>query len=96
MDLGRIRRLLLGIVVGASFGVVIGALVASWILGRAAGADDIGRGVAIALAAALAFGVTGGVVGWRVDVGDAAPLRPEDVEGSALPSGAAADGEQFE
>ncbi len=65
MDVPRFRRLLLGLVVGASFGLVVGALVASWVLGRAAGSADLGPGIAISLVGVAAGSVGGAVIGWR-------------------------------
>ena len=70
-----IRRLLLGVVVGASFGLVIGALVASWVLGRAAGSTELVRGIGISLAAVGVGAVAGGVLAWRSTRGGGDPPR---------------------
>ena len=58
---GRIGRILLGFVVGASFGIAIGALVASWVYGveaiedRAVEASYLAAGITIAAAMVGAF-----------------------------------------
>lgn len=66
-DFARIRRILLGFVVGASFGLLIGAIIASWVLGRAAGDAEIEKGTLISIGAAVALGVVGAIVAARTD-----------------------------
>lgn len=75
-DFARIRRILLGFVVGASFGLLIGAIVASWVLGRAAGDAEIGRGTLISIGVAVALGIAGAWVAARAD--SDAPTSPFD------------------
>ncbi len=66
-DFARIRRILLGFVVGASFGLLIGAIAASWVLGRAAGDAEIDKGTLISIGAAVALGFVGALVAARAD-----------------------------
>lgn len=66
MNLQRFRRTLLGVVVGASFGVVIGALIASWVLGVRAGSTDLAPGIVIALVVTASGALGGGVIAWRL------------------------------
>ena len=63
---GLAGRVVLGLVVGASFGISVGALVASWVFGvEAIGSEVVGASY---LAAAITvFGaVVGAVIGYRV------------------------------
>jgi hypothetical protein len=72
MDAARIRRLLLGFAAGASTGLLVGAIVASWILGAAAGDAEIDRATLIAVTVAVVCGAGGAVVAARSG-GDAPP-----------------------
>jgi len=73
----RIRRILLGFAAGASFGLLLGAIVATWILGRAAGGDDIDQATLISIGVAALLGVVGGYVADRNADGGRAPGRGE-------------------
>ncbi len=56
--------MLVGFAAGASFGLLLGAIAATWILGQAAGGDDIDRATLIS----VGFAVVGGVLGSTIAI----------------------------
>ncbi len=64
--LGFAGRVLLGLVVGASFGVVIGALIASWVYGVDAIEGEAVNASYLAAAVTVFGGVAGALIGLRV------------------------------
>ncbi len=67
-------RVLLGLVVGASFGVVIGALIASWVYGVDAIEGEAVNASYLAAAVTIFGAVAGAAIGFRVaSRSDAAP-----------------------
>ena len=65
-DLLRISgRVLLGVVVGASFGISIGALVASWVYGVAAIEEQAVNASYLAAGITLFGALVGGLLGYR-------------------------------
>jgi len=58
-------RVLLGLVVGASFGVAIGALVASWVFGVAAIESEAVSASYLAAAITISGALVGAVIGYR-------------------------------
>lgn len=68
----RIGRVLLGAVVGASFGVVIGALIASWVWGVAAIEGEAVRASYLAGGITVAGTLAGAAIGYRVGRTDVA------------------------
>lgn len=63
--LARIGRTLLGLVVGASFGIAIGALVASWVYGVDAIEGEAVNASYLALAITIFGALVGAVIGYR-------------------------------
>lgn len=59
-------RVLLGLVVGASFGVVIGALIASWVYGVDAIEGEAVNASYLAAAVTIFGAVIGALIGFRV------------------------------
>lgn len=65
-QLVRVGRILLGIAVGASFGVFIGALVASWIWGvEAIESEKVGASY-VAAGITILGAMVGGAIGFKV------------------------------
>lgn len=62
-------RVLLGLVVGASFGVVIGALIASWVYGVDAIEGEAVNASYLAAAVTIFGAVAGALIGFRVGSG---------------------------
>ena len=58
-------RMLLGFVVGASFGIAIGALVASWVFGVEAIGDDAVSASYLAAAITIFGALVGAAIGYR-------------------------------
>jgi hypothetical protein len=71
---GVAGRVLLGLVVGASFGIAIGALVASWVFGVAAIEGEAVNASYLAAAITIFGALVGAVIGYRV--GSSCPNRP--------------------
>jgi hypothetical protein len=69
-------RVLLGIVVGASFGVAIGALVASWVFGVEAIESEAVNASYVAAAITVFGALIGAVIGYRVGSGTDADDTP--------------------
>lgn len=61
----RIGRIALGVAVGASFGIAIGALVASWVWGVAAIEDEAASASYLAAGITLLGAAVGGAIGVR-------------------------------
>ena len=61
----RLRSILLGFAVGASFGLLVGAIVATWVLGKAAGGDDINQATLISIGVAVLLGALGSLIAVR-------------------------------
>lgn len=59
-------RVLLGLIVGASFGVVIGALIASWVYGVEAIEGEAVNASYLAAATTIFGAVLGAAIGFRV------------------------------
>jgi hypothetical protein len=62
---GLAGRVLLGLVVGASFGIAIGALVASWVFGVEAIESEAVRASYLAAAITIFGALVGAVIGYR-------------------------------
>ena len=62
---GVAGRMLLGFVVGASFGIAIGALVASWVFGVAAIEGEAVNASYLAAAITIFGALVGAVIGYR-------------------------------
>lgn len=58
-------RTILGLVVGASFGIAVGALIASWVYGVSAIEEDAAAASYLAAAVTLGASIVGAVFGYR-------------------------------
>ncbi len=67
-----VGRTFLGMAVGASFGIVMGALVASWVWGVAAIEDQAANASYLAGATTILGAVVGAALGYRIGRGDLA------------------------
>jgi len=74
----RVGRVILGVAVGASFGIAIGALVASWIWGVAAIEGEAVSSSYLAGGITLVGAAVGGLIGFRSGGGDNAPATGSD------------------
>jgi hypothetical protein len=63
---GLVGRVLLGVVVGASFGIAIGALVASWVFGVEAIESEAVSASYLAAAITVFGALVGAVIGYRI------------------------------
>ena len=61
----RAGRVLLGLIVGASFGIAVGALVASWVFGVEAIEDEAVNASYLAAAITVFGALVGAVIGYR-------------------------------